>query len=375
MDKLDKIIKKVVKEGTADMTGSRGSYIPPMQPGLRAFSKESLQPFTDAVSKYKSPLVQYDSYDKSWDLRSGQIKELEKTATKIQDYIKHHPYSTFSDEDGNVINQFMEDGKTAKYSEKMKPYTEKIPFNEWFEVNEDVINESSTTVTAGEYNGPQELGLRKWKPSEMGGFSVKSDHPVNNILAKKTTIDNVSKTIGGWEPQKGNFKVPTYDVNAKQEKKVKSHEELIDDPIVWYKNFNKKNTSKVSKVIKKSKVNEDLAVWFGKKKKPKGSSQPKGPWVDICRKVDGKHPPCGRNDTSKGSYPKCRAAGVAGKMSDSQKRSACQQKRTAEKKDTQTGKGQKPVMTSYKPKKKVNEGLQKNDTLITNILKNLKTIQ
>ena len=63
-----------------------------------------------------------------------------------------------------------------------------------------------------------------------------------------------------------------------------------------------------------------MAVWFGKKKKPKGSSQPKGPWVNICRKVDGKHPPCGRSDTSKGSYPKCRAAGVAGKMSDSEKK-------------------------------------------------------
>jgi hypothetical protein len=48
----------------------------------------------------------------------------------------------------------------------------------------------------------------------------------------------------------------------------------------------------------------------------------------------------------------CRAAGVAGKMSDSQKRSACQQKRQAEKKDTQTGKGQKPIMTSYKPRDK-----------------------
>jgi hypothetical protein len=66
--------------------------------------------------------------------------------------------------------------------------------------------------------------------------------------------------------------------------------------------------------------------------------------------VDGKHPPCGRPDTSKGGYPKCRAAGVAGKMSDSAKKSACSQKRSAEKKDTQIGKGQKPVMTSYKPK-------------------------
>lgn len=98
-------------------------------------------------------------------------------------------------------------------------------------------------------------------------------------------------------------------------------------------------------------INEDLAVWFGKKKKPKGSSQPKGPWVNICRKVDGKHPPCGRSEADTKSYPKCRAAGVAGKMSDSQKKSACQQKRKAEKNDPQRGKGQKPVMTSYKTKK------------------------
>jgi hypothetical protein len=84
--------------------------------------------------------------------------------------------------------------------------------------------------------------------------------------------------------------------------------------------------------------------------------------VDICRKVNGKHPPCGRSDADKGSYPKCRAAGVAGKMSDSQKKAACQQKRRAEKKDTQTGKGQKPVMTSYKPK---NENTEKNIVTLT----------
>lgn len=113
-------------------------------------------------------------------------------------------------------------------------------------------------------------------------------------------------------------------------------------------------------------INEDLAVWFGKKKKPKGSSQPKGPWVNICRKdKDGKHPPCGRPDADKGAYPKCRAAGVAGKMSDSAKKAACSQKRKAEKKDPQTGKGQKPVMTSYKPKKSKNESLR---DLIKNIL-------
>jgi hypothetical protein len=56
--------------------------------------------------------------------------------------------------------------------------------------------------------------------------------------------------------------------------------------------------------------------------------------------------------------------GVARKMSEDQKRAACRQKRTAEKKDTQTGKGQKPVMTSYKTKK--------NESIREIILKVLK---
>lgn len=105
-------------------------------------------------------------------------------------------------------------------------------------------------------------------------------------------------------------------------------------------------------------IKEDLAVWFGTKKKPKGSKQPKGPWVNICSKdKDGKHPPCGRDKADKGAYPKCRAAGVASKMSDADKKAACAQKRRAEKKDTQTGKGQKPVMTSYDTKKESIEKL------------------
>jgi hypothetical protein len=120
--------------------------------------------------------------------------------------------------------------------------------------------------------------------------------------------------------------------------------------------------------MEKNTLSEDLAVWFGKKKKPKGSTQPKGPWVNICSKKDGKHPPCGRSDTGKGAYPKCRAAGVASKMSDSEKKAACAQKRRAEKKDTQTGKGQKPVMTSYKPKDKKNESI---DRLVNIVLENI----
>ncbi len=107
-------------------------------------------------------------------------------------------------------------------------------------------------------------------------------------------------------------------------------------------------------------LNEDLAVWFGTKKKPKGSKQPQGPWVNICRRdKNGKHPPCGRPEAQDKAYPKCRAMGVARGMSDSQKKSACSQKRRAEKKDTQTGKGQKPVMTSYKTRKESLESIIK----------------
>ena len=126
--------------------------------------------------------------------------------------------------------------------------------------------------------------------------------------------------------------------------------------------------------MEKNTLSEDLAVWFGKKKKPKGSTQPKGPWVNICSKKDGKHPPCGRSDTDKGAYPKCRAAGVASKMSDSEKKAACAQKRRAEKKDTQTGKAQKPVMTSYKPKDKKNESIDRLVNIVLESINDNKTI-
>jgi len=187
-----------------------------------------------------------------------------------------------------------------------------------------ILKEANTSVTAGLYNGPVEIGLKKWKESELGPFYKFVDTEFNHNKKQKTLKNNIKKTVGVWEKNAdGTYDVDEHDVHA---------------------------------------ISEDLAVWFGTKKKPKGSKQPKGPWVDICRKVNGKHPPCGRSDADKGSYPKCRAAGVAGKMSDSQKRSACQQKRRAEKKDTQTGKGQKPIMTSYKPK---NENMKKRIVTLT----------
>lgn len=76
-----------------------------------------------------------------------------------------------------------------------------------------------------------------------------------------------------------------------------------------------------------TEFNEDLDKWFKEK------------WVDISKKnKDGSHPPCGREDASKGGYPKCRKAKVAAKMSDKEKKNSVGRKRSAEKKGAKSGK-------------------------------------
>ena len=124
------------------------------------------------------------------------------------------------------------------------------------------------------------------------------------------------------------------------------------------------------------RLDEDLAVWFGTKKKSKKgkkSKQPQGPWVNICRKKKGGgHPSCGRSDSDKGGYPVCRAKSVASNMSQSAKDSACRRKRDKEKNDGKSGKGQSPSpikVKGYKPKKrksKKNESLNINRMVLSN---------
>ena len=100
-------------------------------------------------------------------------------------------------------------------------------------------------------------------------------------------------------------------------------------------------------------ISEDLGVWFGDKKKKKGSKEPQGPWVNICKdKSGGGHPECGREDADKKGYPVCRGKDVASKMSQKEKDSACRRKREKENKDPQTGKGQKPTRIKVKDFKK-----------------------
>jgi hypothetical protein len=88
-------------------------------------------------------------------------------------------------------------------------------------------------------------------------------------------------------------------------------------------------------------MDEDLDKWFKEK------------WVNIGKKVDGKHPPCGTSGEKKG-YAKCVPAAKAASMSKKEKESATNRKRAAQNKAGRGGKdskgqGKKPIYVSTKP--------------------------
>jgi hypothetical protein len=106
-------------------------------------------------------------------------------------------------------------------------------------------------------------------------------------------------------------------------------------------------------------MNEDLDKWFKEK------------WVNIGKKVDGKHPPCGTSGEKKG-YAKCVPAAKAAGMSKKEKESATRRKRDAQNDagrggKNSSGQGKKPIYVSTKPKnetmnieEKINLFLEKN---------------
>jgi len=232
------------------------------------------------------------------------------------------------------------------------------------------INEATGAANAGKVKVPLVLAPRLWEKEPLKPFVS----PVSSYISAMNAYDSYdgemerSEKIISQNERKSVKK-------AKSAIKMFSQNDQDGNPINGYSPKGSDVSGTPPEIIKKAKMNpknyervlkEDLAVWFGTKKKPKGSKQPKGPWVNICRKKEGGgHPPCGRPDASSKGYPKCRAVGVASKMSDSQKRAACSQKRREEKKDPKIGTGNKPTMTSYKPRK---ESLER---IIRNILKEI----
>ena len=215
-----------------------------------------------------------------------------------------------------------------------------------------IIQEVSGANISGAYSGPIVLGPQQWNSKQVGPFTEPVYKYTNAQLA--------------YQEADGDF-TESPEERKKIEQRTKKLSKINMEKKKTFKGQNDEDGSAINPTMSGEPLKEDLAVWFGTKKKPKGSKQPSGPWVNICRKKEGGgHPPCGRPEADSKSYPKCRAKGVAANMTDSQKKSACSQKRRAEKSDPKVGTGNKPTMTSYKPKKSQNESLR---DLITKILK------
>lgn len=93
-------------------------------------------------------------------------------------------------------------------------------------------------------------------------------------------------------------------------------------------------------------MREDLNKWFKEK------------WVNIGKKVDGKHPPCGTSGEKSG-YAKCVPAAKAAGMTKKEKESATRRKRAAQNdagrggKDSR-GQGKTPIYVSTKKNENMN---------------------
>lgn len=183
--------KKPINEATGE-SGVRGSYVGPLVPGVRKFDKTSMEPFTIPVSKYNDAMLGYDSYDGSMDETKKQIKKIEARSNKISNFLKKHPNITSSDEDGNNINQTP--GKKLKI----------VP-----------IKESDTSTSAGVYNGPIELGLKKWKKEHLGPYQEFVDTEFNHKKKQKTLKNNIKRTVGVWEKNSdGTYDMEEHDVHT-----------------------------------------------------------------------------------------------------------------------------------------------------------------
>ncbi len=142
-----------------------------------------------------------------------------------------------------------------------------------------------------------------------------------------------------------------------------------DDPYICHKcghdneklgiRVSKEDKQYIEECIKSGEVlKEDLRRWFKEK------------WVDVSKKVDGKHPPCGRKKATDKGYPKCRpkkkiskeTPKTAGLYSKEEKKSMTSQKRRAEKKDPKPGKGNKPTMTKFDEEMNQSKVIKINET-------------
>ena len=229
---MNKNNKNQIKEATS--TGGSGSVRVPLSPGVRLFNKEQLQPFVVPTSKYDSAELAFDSYDGEMSTPKSKISKIERESRKIAKYVKKHPEQ--NDEDGGVLNQTPGKGK------KIVP-----------------IDENTTTVSAGEYTGPIELGLRKWIKSELDPFVNTLDSEFNNKSKSKILKGNRDTVVGMWEKGvDGTYHIDTYDVNTVNEWIEITKDTLLEDIAPNTKDVKKESLRSIIKKVLREEFKKPL---------------------------------------------------------------------------------------------------------------------
>jgi hypothetical protein len=145
-----------------------------------------------------------------------------------------------------------------------------------------ILKEATSAAVSGNYKVPIVLAPQSWEKDQLEPFIEPVYQYTNAELA--------------YEEADGDFN----ETPAKRksiETKTRKMSKIVKNLKKKYQGQNDEEGSAINPTmnglpLKEELLKEDLAVWFGTKKKPKGSKQPKGPWVNICsRDKNGKHPP------------------------------------------------------------------------------------
>ncbi len=154
-------------------------------------------------------------------------------------------------------------------------------------MKKNTLKEATSSGSSGKFKVPIVLAPQDWTEEELGPFI--------NPVYKYTNAQLA------YQEADGDY-LESPEERERIEKRTKKISKVDDYLKQFYTGQNDEEGSAINPTmsgepLKESLLKEDLAVWFGTKKKPKGSKQPKGPWVNICRKKEGGgHPPCGRPD-------------------------------------------------------------------------------
>jgi len=160
---------------------------------------------------------------------------------------------------------------------------------------------------------------------------VVGENQKNNIMEKSVSCKDC-----GWEwklAEGGNDSYTCHKCGCDNTPKNKLKIQVSEEDLIYIE----------ESIMNGEVLKEDLRRWFKEK------------WVDVSKKVKGKHPPCGRKEAKSSGYPKCRPSKkvsketpkTAGSYDKKEKKAMTSQKRRAEKKEPKTGKGNLPTFTRF----------------------------